>query len=53
MSHGVRCARKLLTCVVYVVGNVLPHEEPVALLCIVEGAERFGAPVYRNSRAQS
>jgi hypothetical protein len=53
MSRRVRCAGKLLTHVAYVVGNVLPHKEPVALSCILEGAPRFGALVYRNSRAQS
>jgi len=30
--------------------SVLPHKEPVALLCIVEGAPRLGAPVYGKSR---
>jgi len=29
--------------------SVLPHKEPVALLCIVEGAPRLGSPVYRKS----
>lgn len=33
--------------------NVLPHKEPVALLCIVEGAPEFGAPVYRKSRRRA
>ena len=33
--------------------NVLPHKEPVALLCIVEGAPRFRAPVYRKSRRRA
>lgn len=30
--------------------NVLPHKEPVALLCIVEGAPRVGASVGRKLR---
>lgn len=33
--------------------NVLPHKEPVALLCIVEGVPEFGAPVYRKSRRRA
>lgn len=32
---------------------MLPHKEPVALLCIVEGAPEFGAPFYWKSRRRA
>ena len=33
--------------------SVLPHKEPVALLCIVEGAPRFGALVCMKLRRRA